>query len=156
MKKSLLFLLLLLSSFAFTFAQTTEKTTEEGEKVEKGIFMWSEETYDFGDIDQGAPATHRFTFRNVGKGDLTIYQAKPGCGCTVANWSKEPIPPGGEGFVEAKYNSARGGHFNKGITVISDANPPSKALYLKGKVLKKENLDLSGGSMMDTQPKLRH
>lgn len=152
MKKPLLFILLFLSSLAFVSAQTT---SEEAEKVEKGIFLWTESSHDFGDVDLGNPVTHKFTFRNVGKGDLTIFQAKPGCGCTVANWSKEPIPPGGKGFVEARYNAARGGYFNKGITVISDANPSSKGLFLKGKVLKQENLDLSGGSMMDTKPQIR-
>ena len=51
-----------------------------------------------------------YIFTNTGKGDLQIRSAQASCGCTSPNWSKDPIPPGGTGFVDAKFNSTdRGG-----------------------------------------------
>lgn len=103
-----------------------------------GEFQWVEETHDFGTIPQGTPVEYRFEFTNVGKEPIIITTVQKTCGCTVTDWSKEPIMPGQKGFVSAQYNAAKEGPFTKAITVQSDAITPSVKLFFKGTVEKAE------------------
>lgn len=103
------------------------------------------QTYDFGKIkEEGGKVTGRFEFTNVGNQDLLLVNVKPGCGCTAANYSKEPIAPGQKGYIEATYNPYnRPGAFNKNIRVTTneprfdqeDAAP--HMIFIKGEVLKR-------------------
>lgn len=145
----------LLFAFAFLSAQTPEatlvKTDQETISKEKiGKFEWEEEQHDFGILKQGQPEGYRFKFKNVGTAPITITNVRRTCGCTVTDWSKVPVHPGESGYVEANYNAAKMGKFKKGITVESDTDTPYKMLQFFGEVAKKESLDLSGSSMMDT------
>ena len=63
-------------------------------------FEFVEEVKDFGEIIQGEVVSTTFRFRNVGQTDLIISSATASCGCTVPEWSKEPIKPGEEGKIE--------------------------------------------------------
>ena len=102
------------------------------------LFKWDEESHDFGEIPQGTPATTRYYFTNVGKSPLLITEAKPTCGCTTPDWTREEIAPGKKGYVEATYNAANPGGFQKNVTVISNASPTPVSLTLKGSVIPKE------------------
>ena len=93
------------------------------------------EAYDFGQIPQGQPASYKFEFTNNGENPLTISQVKPSCGCTAANYTKEQIPAGGSGFVEATYNAAQPGVFNKTVTVRFGDEFKPVMLRLKGEVV---------------------
>ncbi len=103
-----------------------------------GEFQWSEETHDFGTIPQGTPVEHKFEFTNAGKEPIIISNVQKTCGCTVTDWTKEPVMPGQKGFVSAQYNAAKEGPFTKAITVQSDAKTTSVKLYFKGTVQKSE------------------
>jgi hypothetical protein len=103
-----------------------------------GEFSWSEETYDFGTIPQGIPVKHKFEFTNTGKEPIIVANVQKTCGCTVTDWTKEPVLPGQKGFVIAEFNAAKEGPFTKAITVQSDAKTPSVKLYFKGTVQKSE------------------
>jgi hypothetical protein len=113
-------------------AATTAPVAKTGE------FQWIEETHDFGTIPQGTPVEWKFEFTNVGKEPIIISTVQKTCGCTVTDWSKEPIMPGQKGFVSAQYNAAKEGPFTKAITVQSDATTPSVKLFFKGTVEKSE------------------
>ncbi len=78
--------------------------------------------HDFGKITDGEEVQHKFKFRNTGKGELTIGNVQASCGCTTPEWTKDMIPPGGEGYVMATFNSSgKGGtdgpRVEKSITV---------------------------------------
>jgi Protein of unknown function (DUF1573) len=103
-----------------------------------GEFQWAEETHDFGTIAQGIPVKNKFMFTNNGKEPIIISNVQKTCGCTVTDWSKEPIMPGQQGFVLAEFNAAKEGPFTKAITVQSDSKTPSVKLYFKGTVQKSE------------------
>lgn len=72
------------------------------------------EYHDFGRITEGEQVKYKFRFTNVGKSNLIISDVKPTCGCTTPNWTKEVIPPGSEGFVEALFNSEGRGEVGAG------------------------------------------
>jgi hypothetical protein len=95
---------------------------------------WSETVHDFGDISQGTPVTHKFTFVKNTKDIVIITNVKPSCGCTAANFTKTPIKPGDTAFVEAKYDARAGGAFNKSISVQFGEDFQQVSLAIKGKV----------------------
>lgn len=95
--------------------------------------------HDFGKFAEAdGKVTYQFSFVNTGGGDLIIQNVSASCGCTAPQWTREPIPPGGEGFVAATFNPAgRPGPFRKYITVVSNSNPGSVRLTITGEVTPK-------------------
>lgn len=67
----------------------------------------SENHHDFKDIKKGETVSHQFELTNTGDKPLIISAVKPACGCTVPEFTKEPILPGKKGFVTLKFNSER-------------------------------------------------
>jgi hypothetical protein len=53
--------------------------------------------FDFGTINEGEMVSHTYYFTNTSNVPLIIQNAAPSCGCTVPEWPKDPIPPGGSG-----------------------------------------------------------
>lgn len=97
--------------------------------------QWKEEVFDFGDIKQGVPVTHDFSFVNNTKEVVIISNVKASCGCTATNYTKTPIKPGESGTITAKYNAAAGGPFTKTVTVEFGDDKLPKILTIKGKVV---------------------
>ena len=97
------------------------------------------EAFDFGELKEGETATHEFLFTNNGKEPLLIANVQPSCGCTIPEWSKEPVAPGAAGKIKAMYNTkGRVGFFNKSITVTTNGDPASVTLFIKGSVVAEE------------------
>lgn len=145
MKKVLLTLILFSLIAIKGFAQTTptpSATTPAtnapnatpADNPNAGDFAFKEETFDFGQIPKGTPATHEFTFTNSGKEPIVISNVQASCGCTTPKWPKEPILPGKTSTIQVQYNAAHPGGFNKSVTITSNAKTPSKVLYIKGVV----------------------
>lgn len=96
---------------------------------------WEKETHDFGTLEKGKPSTYLFTFTNTTKETVLITAVRPSCGCTAANYTKTPIKPGDKGTVEATYNAASPGAFQKTITVsTNEEGTAPKVLIIKGEV----------------------
>jgi hypothetical protein len=95
---------------------------------------WNETTHDFGKIPVNVPAGVTFTVKNSGTAPILITQAKSSCGCTVAEYTKEPIKPGESGVVKATYNAAHAGPFTKTVTVTFDGIAVADVLVIKGEV----------------------
>lgn len=103
--------------------------------TEISSMKWVSETHDFGDIEKGKPVTYEFSFVNTTKETVLLTNVKPSCGCTAANYTKTPIKPGEKGIVEATYNAASPGNFNKTISVTtSEEGVAPKTLIIKGNV----------------------
>ena len=67
--------------------------------------QWIDSLVDFGTIKDGEKANINFRFKNTGDKPLIVQSVVPGCGCTVPEYTKEPIMPGDEGFIKAVFNS---------------------------------------------------
>ena len=104
-------------------------------KVATPDFLWAQTTYDFGKITVNKPVTHEFRFTNSGDAPLVITSVQAACGCTVTDYSKEPIAPGSEGYVKATYNAAKIGMFSKAITVNANADESVVQLTIRGEVV---------------------
>jgi len=98
------------------------------------------ETHDYGKIEEEAGKQKcKFVFTNTGAEPIIIKQVKASCGCTTPDWSRQPVPPGGKGFVSAEYNPYnRPGKFNKSITVTSNAENATVSLRITGEVIPKK------------------
>jgi hypothetical protein len=105
-------------------------------KVAKLTFL--ETTYDFGEIQEGEVAEHVFQFTNTGKVPLIISDARSTCGCTVPEWSKEPILPGENSEIKVRFNSTnKSGQQNKPVTITANTYPAETIVYIKGFVREK-------------------
>ena len=114
-------------------AQPAVQPAQPAQPVVK-TYSWNETTHDFGRIKQNDPAGVTFTVKNNGEIPLIITAAKSSCGCTVAEYTKEPIKPNETGIVKATYNSARVGTFAKTVTVTFDGITAPEVLTIKGEV----------------------
>ena len=96
--------------------------------------------HDFGTFkEEKGNVTCTFSFINTGSVPLVINRVTASCGCTSPAWSKEPIIPGGGGFVKATYNPKnRPGGFRKSLTVFSNAEKKAVVLTITGEVTPKE------------------
>ena len=81
------------------------------------IVHFNDLDYNFASISYMENAEHNFEFINTGGYPLVIYDVKTSCGCTVPEWTKKPIKPGGTGEIKIKYDADFPGVFHKTIKV---------------------------------------
>src|SRR5712672_895833 len=114
MKKAVM----LLSAFIFSlslFAQNS--TTPAAQKTAADVVKFTEMSYDFGKIKQNVPVNHDFSFTNISSGPIVIESAIASCGCTTPVKPEGAVPKGKESKINAGFNAANPGPFNKTITV---------------------------------------
>lgn len=92
------------------------------------------ETVDYGEIAKGADGIRVFEFTNTGDAPLIISKVSSSCGCTIPKKPEDPILPGKTGEIQVKYDTNRVGPIRKAITVISNADTPTKVLKIKGEI----------------------
>ncbi|MBL0355936.1 MAG: DUF1573 domain-containing protein [Chitinophagaceae bacterium] len=127
---------ILLSAAVFALSATAFAQTKIAE-----VAKFATETIDFGKIKQGVPQKGTFTVTNIGKTPLIIEQANPTCGCTISDYTKEPIAPGKTGVINATYNAAAMGHFEKHLTVKFAGVDEMKSITFTGDVIAAEQYD---------------
>jgi len=97
---------------------------------------WASETHDFGEIPRGKPVSFEFTFTNTGDEPLIVENAQTSCGCTVSDYTTEPIAPGKSSKIKVTYNAAALGAFTKNVTVNFHDAALKKVLNIKGTTVK--------------------
>lgn len=105
-------------------AQEKSETAAKATTPEKtGRLTIVEPVKEYGEVPKGDKLDWSFLIKNTGEGDLQILAAKPGCGCTVADFDKV-IKPGETGKVTAHVDTtAFAGPISK--TVSIETNDPS-------------------------------
>lgn len=103
------------------------------EKVAKIEFKAT--TIDYGEIAKGSDGVRVFEFTNTGNAPLVISKVFSSCGCTIPKKPEEPILPGKTGEIQVKYDTKKLGPIRKTVTVMSNADTPTIALKIKGKVV---------------------
>ena len=102
------------------------------EKVAKIEF--TSDTVDYGEIEKGSDGVRVFEFKNTGTAPMIISKVSSSCGCTIPKKPEGPIMPGESGEIQVKYDTNRPGPIRKAITVLSNADTPTKILKIKGTV----------------------
>ena len=126
----------LLATNATLGQQTIVGSTASVSFASKPPVTWSESSFNFGKIKMGTPVTHEFNFVNNSETPLVITSVQASCGCTVTEYTKDPVPQGGRGYVKATYNAAKEGVFSKSVTVNTNLNQEPLKLMILGEVVK--------------------
>lgn len=98
---------------------------------------WEENSFDFGDIQQGQKVEHTFRFTNTGSQPLIITNVTTQCGCTAPRgWPRDPVMPGEKGEITIAFDSTgKIGRQNKVAMVISNSkDAKANQLLLSGNV----------------------
>ena len=94
-------------------------------------FSFAEEAHDFGKITQGEKVSYSFKFKNTGGSDLVIAEAHGSCGCTVPQYSRAPIPAGGDGAIDVTFDSdGKSGKVEKTVIITANTSPNTKVLKI--------------------------
>lgn len=82
---------------------------------------------------------YSFRFTNTGTAPLIINQAFASCGCTVPDYTKDPIQPGEKGSIDITYNGSGilPGRFTKTVTIRSNARSRIVRLVIEGEMTEK-------------------
>src|SRR5437868_5234494 len=105
------------------------ETAKAAEKAPRLTIV--EPVKDYGTIAKGEKLDWSFLVKNTGDSDLQIIAAKPGCGCTVADFDKV-IKPGETGKVTAHVDTAAfAGPIAKTVTLeTNDPTTPTSQLTI--------------------------
>lgn len=126
---------LILTTVLVVFGMTTMMAQKPAQiKFEKT-------THNFGSFSEKEPkVTCTFTYTNVGEQPLVVNQAIASCGCTVPEYTKNPVKPGESGEIKVTYNGAGKfpGHFKKSITVRTNGSVEITRLYIEGDMTEAE------------------
>lgn len=91
--------------------------------------------FDFGEVPQGDTIRRKYTFRNVGTGELTIKNVKTGCECTSANWLAGPYKMGASGEIEVIFSTKdKSGPQKKEIIIETNTDKRIDIIRLTGVV----------------------
>jgi hypothetical protein len=107
-----------------------------GRKAAKIDFK--ETIHDFGEIEFGGDGSFDFKFTNKGKSPLILENVRSTCGCTVPEWTREPVNPSDTGSIRVIYDTHRVGAFSKTLIIYSNAANSPIRIFIKGRVLPSE------------------
>lgn len=95
------------------------------------------DAWDFGDIPEaGGRVSHTFTGENLGDKPLVILDVVTTCGCTVPEFSRKPVVPGGRTQITVTYDPQnRPGAFAKELAVYSTERQRIATLTVRGHVV---------------------
>lgn len=118
---------------------TSVPTSNVKEEVVKDanapVMTFKESEFDFGTIQAGDVVKHTFTFTNTGKKPLIVQNATAPCGCTVPDWTKEPVAPGATGEIRVEFNSrGKSGTQNKVVSITANTQPEMNTVTIKANV----------------------
>lgn len=98
---------------------------------------WLDTLIDLGSVKAGDTIYFNYRFRNTGTKPLFVINTRTTCGCTLGQFSKEPVWQNEEGMIKARYAwSGDTGTFKKYIAVHTNtANGNWHRLAFTGKVV---------------------
>lgn len=122
MKKIILFVAMIMICVGFISAQN------------KAEIKFDKTTHDYGTFPESNKVSCVFTFTNIGDAPLVIHQAVASCGCTVPEYTQEPVMPGKTGTIKVTYDGTGKypGHFKKSITLRTNAKTEMIRLFVEG------------------------
>lgn len=99
----------------------------------------SENFYDFGKVDARQVLTRTFVIANFGEFPLIIRHAYTTCGCTVADFTADEIPPGKVALMTLKldtgYHDMGGTTVRRGVVIeTNDPDHPTQEIWIQASV----------------------
>jgi hypothetical protein len=99
-----------------------KKTAASTNPADSTTIQWIDPVdQNIGKVNQGEVVEILWHFKNSGSKPLVISRVTPGCGCTGAEGPKEPVAPGKEAIISAKFDSKNfSGTVHKTVTVAGN------------------------------------
>ena len=122
---------------ALTIDDATAKKAEiaHADSGKLPVIKFESTDHDFGTIKAGEKVNYTYKFTNAGTSDLIISDAKASCGCTVPNYTKEPVKPGGTGEVSVVFDSTgKSGSVTKTVTLTLNTEKGNETLNFKANI----------------------
>jgi len=88
--------------------------------------------HDFGDIIHKDPVKIDFRYKNTSEAPMTIDNVRPSCGCTVPDWSYEPLAPDSTGTITILFDAKKTGYFRKKVKVYFSNVSKGQTLWIEG------------------------
>ncbi len=97
---------------------------------------WNETIHFFeGGVPTGPPASFKFQFTNYSQHPIKVKGVEAACSCTATDFSRDAIPPGESGWIQAAYKTENTfGFFKKYVDVFFEGSTNKHRLYLTGSV----------------------
>lgn len=103
--------------------------------VQVAKMSFEEPNFFFGSVKEGEIVKKEFSFTNTGKVPLLIKDARSTCGCTVADWPKQPVLPGEQAIIKAEFDTKnKTGKQVKTISITANTYPSVTKIELLGEV----------------------
>lgn len=104
------------------------------QETREGVVEFDRTVCDFGDVLlSDGQLKCSFNVRNISDKPLVIYNVTTSCGCTDAQWTREPVQPGKSGIISATYTNDEGPYpFDKTLTVHISSLKKPVVLRLRG------------------------
>jgi hypothetical protein len=140
---AIFFALMVLASCKNEDSKTTNDASSEevdlSDSTKFTTVKWLDSLVDFGTVTNGQRVNVQFRYVNTGNKPLVIGGVVAGCGCTIPEYTKEPVMPGKEGYVKAVFNSInQPPTVHKTVSVAMNTKEQSYTLTFIGEV-KNEN-----------------
>ncbi|MBR5254013.1 MAG: DUF1573 domain-containing protein [Bacteroidales bacterium] len=130
LKKALQIIVILIASIdSVTLMSQTDR-------IDGPIAVFDIVSHDFGNVLQGKESEAVFKLTNKGDTPLIIEDIKVSCGCTLVEWTKDPILPEQTSEIIVKYNTKIIGAIKRSIVVnTNDRENDRILLMLTGNVV---------------------
>jgi hypothetical protein len=132
-----------LNVFALFGCNRTQNITDDSLDKSGAEITFKEQTYDFGNLNEGDIVEHDFEFTNTGSVPLEVIDVQVQCGCTVASRPEGLIGVGRSDKITVRFNSTgKPGINKKYVTVTANTAEPSEPIEFTATVnpAQKENV----------------
>ncbi len=114
----------------------TENGIDSSVLQNMGQLSFADTAHDFGNIREGEVVEWDLDYHNIGEGNIVIQSAFATCGCTVPEYSREPLAPGDTASLKIKFDSAeKQGHVEKVVTIETNGHPATYHLKIRANVM---------------------
>ena len=138
--KRICVLIVLALAVSFCAAQSSKQSSKSQSVVvtPSAEIQFDKKVCDLGTVKLNDVVTDTFTFTNVGKKPLVLYNVTAACSCTKVEYSTAPVMPGKTGTIKVIFSATKPddvGARTKRITVDSNAASDRVILTLKANVV---------------------
>ena len=132
-------IILLLTLFCIASTAFSQSTSNDSARMRYALAKFDRFSHDFGEIQRGEEATAVFSLVNQGLAPLVVENITASCGCTIAEWNKEPLMPQDTMQIKVSYNSNIVGAIKRSVVVkTNDIKRTRILLTITGNVVKEE------------------
>jgi hypothetical protein len=95
---------------------------------------------DFGTVVEGTICKHRFYYKNTGNQPFIISDVSVTCGCTVPQWSRNPLQSGDTASIYIEFSTHNKlGNVAKGVNLMTNCPDPEIGLIILANIISDSN-----------------